>query len=81
MRKSLTLILLAPLAVACATPGKRTAIGAGGGAAVGAGVGAKALPASRATAASPARAGVLAVAAVPPMRPPRSSSRTAAASR
>jgi len=40
MRKSLTFALIAPLAVACATPGKRTAIGAGGGAAVGAGVGA-----------------------------------------
>ena len=40
MRKSLTLIALAGLAAACATPGKRTAIGAGGGAAAGAGVGA-----------------------------------------
>jgi len=40
MRKYLIFCLLAPLAVACATPGKRTAIGAGGGAAVGAGVGA-----------------------------------------
>jgi outer membrane protein OmpA-like peptidoglycan-associated protein len=40
MRKSLTLIPLAVIAVACATPGKRTAIGAGGGAAAGAGVGA-----------------------------------------
>jgi outer membrane protein OmpA-like peptidoglycan-associated protein len=40
MRKYLTLILLAPIAVACATPGTRTAVGAGGGAAVGAGVGA-----------------------------------------
>jgi outer membrane protein OmpA-like peptidoglycan-associated protein len=40
MRKYLTLIPLAALAVACATPGKRTAIGAGGGAAAGAGVGA-----------------------------------------
>ncbi|HXL38909.1 MAG TPA: OmpA family protein [Myxococcales bacterium] len=39
MRKSLILIGLAGLA-ACATPGKRTAIGAGGGAAAGAGVGA-----------------------------------------
>src|SRR2546429_6601520 len=39
MRKSLILIALAGLA-ACATPGKRTAIGAGGGAAAGAGVGA-----------------------------------------
>jgi outer membrane protein OmpA-like peptidoglycan-associated protein len=40
MRKYLTLILVAPVAVACATPGTRTAVGAGGGAAVGAGVGA-----------------------------------------
>jgi outer membrane protein OmpA-like peptidoglycan-associated protein len=40
MRKSLTSIVLAVLAAACATPGKRTAIGAGGGAAAGAGVGA-----------------------------------------
>src|SRR5712671_7595401 len=40
MRKYLTFCFLASLAVACATPGKRTAIGAGGGAAVGAGVGA-----------------------------------------
>src|SRR5438128_1153075 len=40
MRKYLTFCFLAPLAVACATPEKRTAIGAGGGAAVGAGVGA-----------------------------------------
>ena len=40
MRKSLTLISLLALAAACATPGKRTAIGAGGGAAAGAGVGA-----------------------------------------
>ncbi len=40
MRKYHTLILLAPVAVACATPGTRTAVGAGGGAAVGAGVGA-----------------------------------------
>ena len=39
MRKTLTLIPILALA-ACATPGKRTAIGAGGGAAVGAGVGA-----------------------------------------
>jgi len=39
MRKSLTFIALAGLA-ACATPGTRTAIGAGGGAAAGAGVGA-----------------------------------------
>jgi outer membrane protein OmpA-like peptidoglycan-associated protein len=39
MRKSLTLVPVLVLA-ACATPGKRTAIGAGGGAAVGAGVGA-----------------------------------------
>lgn len=40
MRNSLTSIALAVLAAACATPGKRTAIGAGGGAAAGAGVGA-----------------------------------------
>ncbi len=40
MRNYLTLIPLAALAAACATPGKRTAIGAGGGAAAGAGVGA-----------------------------------------
>lgn len=40
MRKSLTPIALVVLAAACATPGKRTAIGAGGGAAAGAGVGA-----------------------------------------
>ena len=40
MRNSLTSIVLAVLAAACATPGKRTAIGAGGGAAAGAGVGA-----------------------------------------
>ena len=40
MRKYLTLIPLLALAGACATPGKRTAIGAGGGAAAGAGVGA-----------------------------------------
>jgi outer membrane protein OmpA-like peptidoglycan-associated protein len=40
MQKYLTLIPLAALAAACATPGKRTAIGAGGGAAAGAGVGA-----------------------------------------
>jgi outer membrane protein OmpA-like peptidoglycan-associated protein len=40
MRKSLTLIGIVSLAVACATPGKGTAIGAGGGAAAGAGVGA-----------------------------------------
>jgi outer membrane protein OmpA-like peptidoglycan-associated protein len=39
MRKYLTLISLAGLA-ACATPGQRTAIGAGAGAAAGAGVGA-----------------------------------------
>src|SRR3954466_11471450 len=39
MQKSLTFVLVAALA-ACATPGKGTAIGAGGGAAVGAGVGA-----------------------------------------
>ncbi len=40
MRNSLTSISIAVLAAACATPGKRTAIGAGGGAAAGAGVGA-----------------------------------------
>jgi len=40
MRSSLTLIPLLALAAACATPGKRTAIGAGAGAAAGAGVGA-----------------------------------------
>ena len=40
MRKSLMSIALVSLAAACATPGKRTAIGAGGGAAAGAGVGA-----------------------------------------
>lgn len=40
MRKTYSLIVLAALAAACATPGERTAIGAGGGAAVGAGVGA-----------------------------------------
>src|SRR3989442_12377823 len=40
MRKYLTFGLLVPVAVACATPGKRTAIGAGGGAAGGAGGGA-----------------------------------------
>ena len=40
MRNSLTPIVLVVLAAACATPGKRTAIGAGGGAAAGAGVGA-----------------------------------------
>ena len=40
MKRSLSLIALAALAAACATPGKRTAIGAGGGAAAGAGVGA-----------------------------------------
>jgi outer membrane protein OmpA-like peptidoglycan-associated protein len=39
MRKTVTLVPLLAL-VACATPGERTAIGAGGGAAVGAGVGA-----------------------------------------
>jgi outer membrane protein OmpA-like peptidoglycan-associated protein len=39
MRKTATLIAIVAL-VACATPGERTAIGAGGGAAVGAGVGA-----------------------------------------
>ena len=40
MRKSLISIAFTVLAAACATPGKRTAIGAGGGAAAGAGVGA-----------------------------------------
>jgi len=40
MRKSLISIVFTVLAAACATPGKRTAIGAGGGAAAGAGVGA-----------------------------------------
>ena len=40
MRKSLTWVTLMVLAAACATPGTRTAIGAGGGAAAGAGVGA-----------------------------------------
>jgi len=40
MRKSLIFIVFTVLAAACATPGKRTAIGAGGGAAAGAGVGA-----------------------------------------
>ncbi len=40
MRKCVTLIGIVSLAAACATPGKRTAIGAGGGAAAGAGVGA-----------------------------------------
>jgi len=40
MRKSLTWVTLMGLAAACATPGTRTAIGAGGGAAAGAGVGA-----------------------------------------
>jgi outer membrane protein OmpA-like peptidoglycan-associated protein len=39
MRKTVTLIPILAL-IACATPGERTAIGAGGGAAVGAGVGA-----------------------------------------
>lgn len=40
MRKTHSVIALAALAAACATPGKRTAIGAGAGAAAGAGVGA-----------------------------------------
>jgi len=40
MRNSLTSMVLAVVAAACATPGERTAIGAGGGAAAGAGVGA-----------------------------------------
>ncbi|HZR07492.1 MAG TPA: OmpA family protein [Myxococcales bacterium] len=40
MRNSLTSMVLALVAAACATPGERTAIGAGGGAAAGAGVGA-----------------------------------------
>ena len=40
MRKSLISIVFIVLAAACASPGKRTAIGAGGGAAAGAGVGA-----------------------------------------
>jgi len=40
MRKVLISIVFTALAAACATPGKRTAIGAGGGAAAGAGVGA-----------------------------------------
>jgi outer membrane protein OmpA-like peptidoglycan-associated protein len=40
MRKSFLLVVLVAALGACATPGERTAIGAGGGAAVGAGVGA-----------------------------------------
>src|SRR5205807_657210 len=40
MRKFLTFAPLVALVAACATPGERTAIGAGGGAAVGAGIGA-----------------------------------------
>jgi outer membrane protein OmpA-like peptidoglycan-associated protein len=40
MRKFLTCIPLVALLAACATPGEKTAIGAGGGAAVGAGIGA-----------------------------------------
>jgi outer membrane protein OmpA-like peptidoglycan-associated protein len=40
MRKSLTCAPLIALLAACATPGEKTAIGAGGGAAVGAGIGA-----------------------------------------
>jgi outer membrane protein OmpA-like peptidoglycan-associated protein len=40
MRKFLTCAPLVALLAACATPGERTAVGAGGGAAVGAGVGA-----------------------------------------
>ncbi len=40
MRKSLMLVVLVAALAGCATPGERTAIGAGGGAAVGAGVGA-----------------------------------------
>ncbi len=40
MRKSFVLVVLVAALAACATPGKGTAIGAGGGAAVGAGVGA-----------------------------------------
>jgi outer membrane protein OmpA-like peptidoglycan-associated protein len=40
MRKFLTSVPLIALLGACATPGERTAVGAGGGAAVGAGVGA-----------------------------------------
>jgi len=40
MRKSFVSVVLVAALAACATPGERTAIGAGGGAAVGAGVGA-----------------------------------------
>lgn len=40
MRKSIVSVILVAALAACATPGERTAIGAGGGAAVGAGVGA-----------------------------------------
>ncbi len=40
MRKSFVLVVLVVALAGCATPGKGTAIGAGGGAAVGAGVGA-----------------------------------------
>jgi outer membrane protein OmpA-like peptidoglycan-associated protein len=40
MRKFLTFAPLVALLAACATPGERTAVGAGGGAAVGAGIGA-----------------------------------------
>ena len=40
MRKSFVLVVLVAALAACVTPGKDTAIGAGGGAAVGAGVGA-----------------------------------------
>ena len=40
MRRFLTCAPLVALLAACATPGERTAVGAGGGAAVGAGVGA-----------------------------------------
>jgi outer membrane protein OmpA-like peptidoglycan-associated protein len=40
MRKFLTCAPLVALVAACATPGEKTAIGAGGGAAVGAGIGA-----------------------------------------
>src|SRR5258708_22768869 len=42
MRKSFVLVVLVAALAACATPGKGTAIGAGGGAAVRAGVGARA---------------------------------------
>ncbi len=40
VRKSFVLVVLVAALAACATPGKGTAIGAGGGAAVGAGIGA-----------------------------------------